>query len=99
MIRVQERIERLLQQNSQQHVHPYCLALDNLNIAISSLIEEGYLIKKRRSGELQIAVAVSSGQKCLIVLERQLYEYCNLLPFRRYYDYYKRELISPLSKL
>lgn len=92
LTRLQRRIECiLLQQHNQdqngnadqmegRHVHPYCLALDNINIAIHALVQDGYLIKQRDLGTLQL-----SGQKLLPELEQRLLVYCNLMPFTQYY--------------
>lgn len=83
LVRVQQHVEQLLQQPgaSASHVHPYCLALDNLNIAIYALIQRGYLVKSRDSGQMKIA---STPGKCLRELETQLLEYCQLMPFAQY---------------
>ncbi|KAM7362807.1 dihydroxyacetone phosphate acyltransferase isoform 2-T3 [Cochliomyia hominivorax] len=51
---IQQRIETILTtSNSSQllHVHPYCLALDNLNIAIHALVQGSYLERNRHTGE------------------------------------------------
>uniref|UniRef100_A0A1A9Z3V3 Phospholipid/glycerol acyltransferase domain-containing protein n=1 Tax=Glossina pallidipes TaxID=7398 RepID=A0A1A9Z3V3_GLOPL len=77
---IQERIEQLLLENSQRCVHPYCLALDNLNIAIHALIQESYLMKNRENGDLR-----RSPHKSLSGLEQQLAVYCDLMPFKQYY--------------
>lgn len=84
LISVQKHVEKLLQQpgGSAAHVHPYCLALDNLNIAIYALIQGGYLVKARDTGLMRIAPA--SPDKCLRQLELQLLEYCQLMPFAQY---------------
>ncbi|KAH8265441.1 hypothetical protein KR038_007803 [Drosophila bunnanda] len=83
LIRVQKHVEQLLQQpgGTAYHVHPYCLALDNLNIAIYALIQRGYLLKSRDSGQLKIP---GTPGMCLEELERQLLEYCQLMPFAQY---------------
>ncbi|XP_020818615.1 dihydroxyacetone phosphate acyltransferase [Drosophila serrata] len=83
LVRVQKHVEQLLQQpgGTAFHVHPYCLALDNLNIAIYALIQRGYLLKSRDSGQLKIP---GTPGKCLEELERQLLEYCQLMPFAQY---------------
>ncbi|KAH8243102.1 hypothetical protein KR032_004601 [Drosophila birchii] len=83
LVRVQKHVEQLLQQpgGTAFHVHPYCLALDNLNIAIYALIQRGYLLKSRDSGQLKIPATPG---KCLEELERQLLEYCQLMPFAQY---------------
>ncbi|SPP83550.1 dihydroxyacetone phosphate acyltransferase isoform X2 [Drosophila guanche] len=83
LVRVQKHVEQLLQQpgGAAPHVHPYCLALDNLNIAIQALIQRGYLLKCRDSGQLRV---VDAPGKCLRQLEQQLLEYCQLMPFAQY---------------
>ncbi|XP_068156087.1 dihydroxyacetone phosphate acyltransferase [Drosophila tropicalis] len=85
LVRVQQHVERLLQQQdgAASHVHPYCLALDNLNIAIYALIQRGYILKSRETGQMLIPSAQSTG-KCLKELESQLLEYCQLMPFAQY---------------
>ncbi|XP_002073151.3 dihydroxyacetone phosphate acyltransferase [Drosophila willistoni] len=85
LVRVQQHVERLLQQQdgAASHVHPYCLALDNLNIAIYALIQRGYILKSRETGQMLIPSAQSTG-KCLKELELQLLEYCQLMPFAQY---------------
>uniref|UniRef100_A0A1A9WFM3 Dihydroxyacetone phosphate acyltransferase n=1 Tax=Glossina brevipalpis TaxID=37001 RepID=A0A1A9WFM3_9MUSC len=77
---IQERIEQLLQENCQRYVHPYCLALDNLNIALHALVQESYLLKNRDNSELR-----RSPSKSLFQLEKQLAAYCDLMPFKQYY--------------
>ncbi|XP_017131626.1 dihydroxyacetone phosphate acyltransferase [Drosophila elegans] len=83
LVRVQQHVEQLLQQpgGSASHVHPYCLALDNLNIAIYALIQRGYILKCKDSGQMKIA---GTPGKCLQELELQLLEYCQLMPFAQY---------------
>lgn len=86
---MQQRIESILPNNLEaagkqlHHVHPYCLALDNLNIAIHSLVQDSYLVKNRETGNLRHAAQTS--HKSLVDLERQLLQYCNLMPFQQYY--------------
>ncbi|KAH8335721.1 hypothetical protein KR074_012015 [Drosophila pseudoananassae] len=83
LIRVQQHVEQLLQlpDGSALHVHPYCLALDNLNIAIYALIQKGYILKCKDSGQMKVGAGPG---KCLLELERQLLEYCQLMPFAQY---------------
>lgn len=83
LIRVQQHVEQLLQlpDGSALHVHPYCLALDNLNIAIYALIQRGYILKCKDSGQMKVGAGPG---KCLLELERQLLEYCQLMPFAQY---------------
>lgn len=60
------------------------MALDNLNIAISSFVQEGYLLRNRDTDTLRHS---TNGQgKCLKQLEQQLLEYCQLMPFNQYYE-------------
>ncbi|XP_034489168.1 dihydroxyacetone phosphate acyltransferase [Drosophila innubila] len=84
LVRVQQHVEQLLQQpgGAALHVHPYCLALDNLNIAIYALIQSGFLLKSRETGLMRVAPATAD--KCLRQLELQLLEYCQLMPFAQY---------------
>ncbi|XP_059218682.1 dihydroxyacetone phosphate acyltransferase isoform X1 [Stomoxys calcitrans] len=80
LVRVQKRIESMLLENSNNlHVHPYCLALDNLNIALHSLVQSSYLIRNRETGNFKL-----SGNKSLADLEMLLLELCNLMPFQQY---------------
>ncbi|KAH8330612.1 hypothetical protein KR067_005654 [Drosophila pandora] len=83
LIRVQQHVEQLLQlpDGSALHVHPYCLALDNLNIAIYALIQRGFILKCKDSGQMKVGAGPG---KCLLELERQLLEYCQLMPFAQY---------------
>ncbi|XP_030373666.1 dihydroxyacetone phosphate acyltransferase [Scaptodrosophila lebanonensis] len=81
VVRVQEHVEQLLKQPASAYVHPYCLALDNLNIAIHALVQHGYLLKERDSGIMRHAPTPT---KCLRELEMQLLSYCQLMPFAQY---------------
>lgn len=85
LVRVQQHVEQLLQQpgGTAPHVHPYCLALDNLNIAIYALIQRGYLLKCRDSGQMKVP-GTPGKELELEELERQLLEYCQLMPFAQY---------------
>ncbi|XP_023175909.2 dihydroxyacetone phosphate acyltransferase [Drosophila hydei] len=99
LVRVQEHVEQLLQQpgGTASHVHPYCLALDNLNIAIYALIQSGYLHKSRETGLMSIAAATP--MKCLRQLELQLLEYCQLMPFTQYSMAANEQAQSHMAKL
>lgn len=82
---MQQRVESILNiANSSQllHVHPYCLALDNLNIAIHALVQGSYLERNRETGNL---ILNSSKSTSLDNLEKLLLQYCNLMPFKKYY--------------
>ena len=84
---MQQRIESILNvTNPSQllHVHPYCLALDNLNIAIHALVQGSYLERNRETGNL---ILNSSKTDALIHLEKLLLRYCNLMPFKKYYHH------------
>lgn len=84
---MQQRIESILNvTNTSQllHVHPYCLALDNLNIAIHALVQGSYLERNRETGNL---ILNSSKTAALIDLEKLLLRYCNLMPFKKYYHH------------
>ncbi|XP_023296585.2 dihydroxyacetone phosphate acyltransferase [Lucilia cuprina] len=79
---MQQRIEKILNTSKTSqllHVHPYCLALDNLNIAIHALVQGTYLQRNRETGNLR-----KTSDK-LNDLERLLLGYCNLMPFKQYY--------------
>lgn len=91
LTKLQQRVESsLLQQyknnkndtleSLEKHIHPYCLALDNVNIALYALVQDSYLVKEKDSGTLQI-----SGHKSLHVMEQRLLNYCNLIPYNQYY--------------
>lgn len=82
LITMQQRIETILHTNNSQllHVHPYCLALDNLNIAIHALAQGSYLERNRETGNFR-----HSSQRSLLDLEQLLLQYCNLMPFKQYY--------------
>ncbi|XP_037952281.1 dihydroxyacetone phosphate acyltransferase [Teleopsis dalmanni] len=95
LIQMQERIESLLQENDSLYVHPYCFALDNLNIALNAFIQDDYLKKVKDTGMLR-----HSNGKSLKSLEDQILVYCQLMPFKQYYDataHYSMQLMS--SKL
>ncbi|XP_067646131.1 dihydroxyacetone phosphate acyltransferase isoform X2 [Eurosta solidaginis] len=94
LINMQQRIEKLLQQPNATNVHPYCLALDNLNIALYSFQQAGYLLKNKDNGLLQHAE-----DKPLRVLEMELLRYCQLLPFKHYYKVASAQMNSMRSKL
>lgn len=77
---MQQRIETILHAKcSPLHVHPYCLALDNLNIALHALVQSSYLLRNRDTGNFTL-----SPHKSLIQLEQLLLEFCNLMPFKQY---------------
>ncbi|XP_060646596.1 dihydroxyacetone phosphate acyltransferase [Drosophila nasuta] len=99
LVRVQQYVEKLLQQpgGAAAHVHPYCLALDNLNIAIYALVQSGYLHKSRETGLMRVASATSD--KCLRQLELQLLEYCQLMPFAQYSTAANEQAQSHIAKL
>ncbi|XP_061387625.1 dihydroxyacetone phosphate acyltransferase [Musca vetustissima] len=79
---VQKHIESMLLTNtSPLHVHPYCLALDNLNIALHSLVQSSYLLRNRETGNFKI-----SPSKSLPQLEGFLLQFCNLMPFKQYWQ-------------
>lgn len=81
---MQQRIENILNTtNTSQllHVHPYCLALDNLNIAIHALVQGNYLERNRVTGNI-----MKKSNK-LNDLETLLLGYCDLMPFKQYYYY------------
>ncbi|XP_075145378.1 dihydroxyacetone phosphate acyltransferase [Haematobia irritans] len=80
LVSVQQRVESILLQNIDHlHVHPYCLALDNLNIALYSLVQSSYLIRNRETGNYKL-----SSDKSIVDLELDLLEYCDLMPFKQY---------------
>ncbi|ALC47997.1 Dhap-at [Drosophila busckii] len=99
LVRVQQHVELLLQAPgaAAAHVHPYCLALDNLNIAILSFVQSGYLVKNRESGLMSIAS--NAPDKCLRQLELQLHEYCQLMPFTQYSTAASEQAQSHMAKL
>ncbi|KAM8704500.1 hypothetical protein ACLKA7_009017 [Drosophila subpalustris] len=99
LVRVQQYVEQLLQQpgGAASHVHPYCLALDNLNIAIYALVQSGYLLKSRDTGLMRIAPATTD--KCLRQLELQLLEYCQLMPFAQYSTAANEQAHAHIAKL
>ncbi|XP_018803717.1 PREDICTED: dihydroxyacetone phosphate acyltransferase [Bactrocera latifrons] len=94
LIHMQKRIENLMQQQHVTNVHPYCLALDNLNIALNSFQQTGYIEKNKESGILQHAPG-----KPLRTLEAELLCYCQLLPFKQYYRVASVQMNSMPSKL
>lgn len=71
----------LLTNSCPLHVHPYCLALDNLNIALHSLVQSSYLLRNRETGNFKI-----SPNKSLHDLEEFLLAFCNLMPFKQYWQ-------------
>lgn len=93
LIHMQKRIEELMQLHV-NNVHPYCLALDNLNIALNSFQQAGYIRKNKESGILQHAPG-----KPLRTLEAELLRYCQLLPFKKYYRVSSAHMNSMPSKL
>ncbi|EDV92833.1 GH18612 [Drosophila grimshawi] len=99
LVGVQQHVEQLLQQPgiAASHVHPYCLALDNLNIAIHALIQSGYVQKSRDTGMMHIAT--KSPAKDLRQLELQLLEYCQLMPFTQYSTAANEQAQTHLAKL
>lgn len=86
-----------MQQNIQTNVHPYCLALDNLNIALHSFVQEEYLLKNKDNGLMRHNQNAST--KTLKQLEIQLLRYCNLVPFKYYYEPADEEVQRLSSKL
>ncbi|XP_004536940.1 dihydroxyacetone phosphate acyltransferase [Ceratitis capitata] len=94
LIHMQQRIEKLMQLPNVANVHPYCLALDNLNIALYSFQQAGCIKKDKESGMLQHV-----HDKPLRTLEAELLRYCQLLPFKQYYKVASAHMISTPSKL
>lgn len=94
LIHMQKRIEKLMQQQHVTNVHPYCLALDNLNIALNSFHQAGYIQKEKESGLMKHAPG-----KPLRTLETELLHYCRLLPFKQYYRVASAQVNSMPSKL
>lgn len=99
LVLVQKHVEQLLQQpgGAASHVHPYCLALDNLNIAIYALIQGGYLLKSRDTGLMRVAPATAD--RSLKQLELQLLEYCQLMPFAQYSTAANEQAHAHIAKL
>ncbi|XP_055613347.1 dihydroxyacetone phosphate acyltransferase [Uranotaenia lowii] len=76
LARVQEHVELLLLRKD-RNVHPYCLSLDSISLALHSLVALG-AISKRKENDVTIftvdPVRVQS-------LNQQLRSYCGQLPF------------------
>ncbi|XP_054747510.1 dihydroxyacetone phosphate acyltransferase [Anastrepha obliqua] len=94
LIHMQKRVEKLLQQQHVSNVHPYCLALDNLNIALYAFQQAGYLMKNKDTGMLEHAIG-----KPLRTVEVDMLRYCELLPFKQYYSAASAQMNSMPSKL
>ncbi|XP_055850821.1 dihydroxyacetone phosphate acyltransferase [Episyrphus balteatus] len=80
ILQTQKRVEVLLTAKSHQYVHPYCLALDNLNIAIQSFVQGGCLKKTKD------ATTFRTIPENLQHLKSLLLNYCELLPFTKLYQ-------------
>lgn len=80
ILQTQKRVEELLTAKSHQFVHPYCLALDNLNIALQSFVQRGCLQKTKD------ATTFRSIPENLHHIKLLLLNYCELLPFTKFYQ-------------
>ncbi|XP_055904777.1 dihydroxyacetone phosphate acyltransferase [Eupeodes corollae] len=80
ILQTQKRVEELLIAKSHQNVHPYCLALDNLNIALQSFVQGGCLRKTKDT------TTFHKIPQNLQHLKSLLLNYCELLPFTKLYQ-------------
>ncbi|XP_053693173.1 dihydroxyacetone phosphate acyltransferase [Sabethes cyaneus] len=76
LARVQEHIEQLLLRK-EKNVHPYCLSLDSINLALHSLVALG-AIKKAKDNEITIFTVDPVHVRSL---NGTLQQYCDLLSF------------------
>ncbi|XP_055545496.1 dihydroxyacetone phosphate acyltransferase [Wyeomyia smithii] len=76
LARVQEHIEQLLLRK-EKNVHPYCLSLDSINLALHSLVALG-AIKKAKENETTIFTVDPIRVRAL---NGTLQQYCDLLSF------------------
>ncbi|XP_038119057.1 dihydroxyacetone phosphate acyltransferase [Culex quinquefasciatus] len=77
LAKVQEFVEQLLLRH-EPHVHPYCLSLDSINLALYSLVALG-VIAKTKLADLTTSFTVDTAR--LRPLVATLRTYCDLLPF------------------
>uniref|UniRef100_A0A1Q3F3N8 Putative mitochondrial glycerol-3-phosphate acyltransferase gpat n=1 Tax=Culex tarsalis TaxID=7177 RepID=A0A1Q3F3N8_CULTA len=77
LAKVQEFVEQLLLSH-EPHVHPYCLSLDSINLALYSLVALG-VIAKTKLADLTTSFTVDTAR--LRPLVASLRAYCDLLPF------------------
>lgn len=77
LAKVQEFVEQLLLRH-EPHVHPYCLSLDSINLALYSLVTLG-VITKTKLNDMSATFTVDTSR--LRPLVTVLRTYCDLLPF------------------
>lgn len=90
ILQTQKRVEELLTAKIHQNVHPYCLALDNLNIALQSFVQCGCLQKTKDTTTFRTI------PQNLQHLKSLLFDYCKLLPFKKLYQDTLEKLPSKL---
>ncbi|XP_062563083.1 dihydroxyacetone phosphate acyltransferase [Armigeres subalbatus] len=76
LTRVQEFVEQLLLQQG-RNVHPYCLSLDSINLALHSLVSLGAISKSKVNGSTIFTADLIRIRS----LNDTLRSYCDLLPF------------------
>ncbi|XP_055377579.1 dihydroxyacetone phosphate acyltransferase [Condylostylus longicornis] len=78
LIATQKHIESLLNSRT-KYTHPYCLALDNLSIAITSLVNNSILYKIKNGNDKITKYGINLHE--LKIINTLLENYCNVLPF------------------
>ncbi|XP_058840242.1 dihydroxyacetone phosphate acyltransferase [Topomyia yanbarensis] len=76
LAKVQEHIEQLLLQK-EKNVHPYCLSLDSINLALYSLVAQGAINKTKENDVTLFTIDPVH----IRTLNGMLQKYCDLLPF------------------
>lgn len=76
LAKVQELVEQLLLRKA-RNVHPYCLSLDSINLALHSLVSLGAI---RKSKENNVTMFTADSLR-VRTLNGMLRSYCDLLPF------------------
>ncbi|GAB0093731.1 dihydroxyacetone phosphate acyltransferase [Sergentomyia squamirostris] len=82
LIATQEFVEEALMSHK-KYIHPYCLSLDSLNIALNSLNNLGG-VSKNKNSDLTV---YSANRTSIRDTHRLLLDYCQLLPFNYLIDY------------
>lgn len=76
LAKVQELVEQLLIRK-ERNVHPYCLSLDSINLALHSLVSLGAISKSKENN----ATIFTADPIRVRTLNGTLRSYCDLLPF------------------
>lgn len=82
-VAVQEHVEHLMLTENIQNVHPYCLSLDSINMAILSFCNFGGLVKEKKNSSNIFTAQAERLTEIVNILNK----YCNIMSFNyKYFD-------------